>query len=77
MVVAGLRRDLVADQPARGLEVEHGHHGLQQRGVHPLPAPRALALDERDQDALGQEDARGQVGHGDADAHRPLARQAR
>ena len=36
------------------------HHGLQQRGVHPLSAPPALALDDRGEDALGQEDAAGE-----------------
>src|SRR5262249_43400792 len=39
-----------------------------------FPSP---ALDEGDQDALGEENARAQVGDGDADAHGPLARDAR
>ena len=63
-------------QPARGLEVEHREHRLQQRRVHPLALARALALDQRDQDALRQEDARAEVGDRDADPHRPLARKA-
>src|SRR5262249_37410408 len=59
------------------LEVEHGEHGLQERGVHPLALAGALALDEGDQDALGEEDARAQIRNGDAHAHWSLARDAR
>ena len=53
VVVAGLLRHLAFDQPARGLEVEHEDLRLQQRGLHPLALARALALEQRDQDALG------------------------
>ena len=73
MVVPGLRRHLLAHQPARGLEVEHGELRFQQRGVHPLALPGGLALDERHENALGEEDARAEIGDGDAHAHRPLA----
>ena len=76
VIVARLWRDLLADEPARRLEVEHAHHRLQQRGVDPLALAGALALEQRHQDAVRQEHAGGEVGHGDADAHRALARQA-
>src|SRR5947207_1647896 len=72
----GVRRDLLADEPARRLEVEHPHHRLQQRGVYPLAFARTLALEQRDEDAVRQEHAGREVGHGDADAHRTLAGQA-
>jgi hypothetical protein len=72
VVVARLRRDLAAHQPARGLEVEHRQHRLQQRGVHPLADAGRLTLQQRHQDALGEEDARAQVGDGNAHAHRSL-----
>src|SRR5437667_273487 len=76
MIVARLRRDFLAERPARRLEVEHPHHRLEQRGVHPLAAAGALALEQRDEDAVREEHARGEIGHGNADAHRALARQA-
>ena len=41
--------------------------------MHPLALARGLALDQRDQDALSQEDSRAQIGDGNADPHRPLA----
>src|SRR4029077_14193609 len=43
----------------------------------PLALAGALALDEGNEDPLGEEDARAQVGDGNAHAHRPLARNAR
>src|SRR3989454_178043 len=76
MIVARLRRDFLAERPARRLEVEHPHHRLEQRGVHPLAAAGALALEQRDEDAVREEHARGEIGHGNADAHRALARPA-
>ena len=76
MVVAGLARHVLGDGPARGLEVAHRDHGLQQRGRHPLALPRGLALEQRDQDADGAVQARADVGHGDAGAHRAAARHA-
>ena len=76
MVVAGLLGDFALHQPARGLEVEHEELRLQQRGLHPLPLARLLALDQRHHDAVRAEDARAQVGDRDADAHRSLPRQA-
>ena len=74
MVIAGLRRHLAAHQPARGLEVEHGEHRLQQRGVHPLALAGGLALDQGHQDALGQKNAGAEVGDRNTDPHRSLAR---
>src|SRR2546430_5284271 len=43
----------------------------------PLAPARPLALEQRDQDALGQVEPRREVGDGNADAHGPLAGQAR
>ena len=77
MVVAGLRCDLVRDQPARRLEVEHHDLRFQQRGVDPLPLAGSLALVERDHDPLRHLQARCQVRDRRADAHRPLSRLAR
>ena len=62
----------LAHQPARGLEIEHRQHRLEQRGVHPLALPGGLALDERHQNALGEQDARAQIGDRNAHAHRSL-----
>ena len=76
MVVAGLARHLAADRPARRLEVQHGDLRREQVALHPLALAGLLALQQRDQDAHGAEDAGGQVRHRDADAHRPLAGQA-
>ena len=76
VVVARLLRHLAPHQPARGLEVEHEELRLQQRGLHPLPLARFLALDQRHRDAVGAEDAGAEVGDRDADAHRALPRQA-
>src|SRR5438874_3031122 len=72
MIVAGLRRSLPGDQPAGGLEVEHGDLALQQRGLHPLPLARLLALEEGDEDADGTEQSSRQVSDRNADAHRSL-----
>ena len=77
MVVAGLARHLARHRPARGLEVEHGDLRLQQRGLHPLALARDVPLDQRDERTHGGVVAAGEVGDGDADAHRSLARQAR
>src|SRR5262249_36632451 len=67
VVVAGLLGHLARDQPARRLEVEHEDLRFQQRRVHPLAATGPLALVEREQDALSQEQARRQIGDGNAD----------
>ena len=51
MVVAGLLRHLMRDQPARRLEVEHRDLRRQQRALDPLALARHLALEQRHQDA--------------------------
>ena len=76
MEIALLARHLVLHQPARRLEVEHEKLRLDQRGVDPLPLAALLALQQRQHDAVGQQDARGGVVDRDADPHRPLPRQA-
>ena len=73
MVVARLLGDLALHQPARGLEVEHEDLRLDQRGVNPLALLGALAVIEREDDRLGEQQARGQVGDRNADPHRPAA----
>ena len=75
MVVAGLPRHLARDQVARGLEVHHRELRLEQRGVHPLPLAGTLALEQREQDPEREVEARRQVRHRHAGAHRPLAGQ--
>src|SRR5262249_58472651 len=77
MVVARLPRDLLAERPARRLEVEHADHRFQQRGVHPLTAAGALALEQCDENAVREEHAGGEVGDGNADAHRTVTGKAR
>ena len=76
MIVAGLLGDLALHQPARGLEVEHEDLRLDQRGVDPLALAGALAIVEREDHRLGQQQARGEVGDRDADPHRAAARLA-
>ena len=65
-----------ADRPARRLEVQHGDLRAEQGTGHPLALAGLLAFQQRDQDAHGGEDAGGQVGDRNADAHRSLPRQA-
>src|SRR5437773_3458659 len=75
VIVAGLRRDLAVHEPARRLEVEHRHHRLEERGVDPLALAGPLALEQRNQDALGQEEPGREIGHRDADPHGALTGQ--
>ncbi|MGY4334582.1 hypothetical protein ACVWWG_008999 [Bradyrhizobium sp. LB7.2] len=74
VIVAGLFCHVLFHQPARGLEVEHEDLGLQQRSLYPLALARDLALQQRGEDAHGAEQARGEVGDGNADPHRAFAR---
>ena len=76
VVVAGLLGHLALDQEARRLEVEHADQGFEQRRGHPLALAAARALVERHQDAAGEVEAGGEVGDGDADAHRSLTGKA-
>src|ERR1043166_34027 len=74
MVVAGLPRHLVADEPARRLEVEQLNLRLQQRGAHPLPLAGNFALEQRDQDASGGKNTGAEIG--DRNAPPPPWREA-
>ncbi len=76
MIVAGLLGDLAADQIARRLKIEHENLRLQQRGLDVLALVRFLALEQRDQDAERREQSGAEIGDRNADAHRPLPRQA-
>jgi hypothetical protein len=76
MIVPGLSRDLALDQPARCLEIEHENLRLQQRRCDMLPLAGLLALEQRHHDTHGAEQAGAEIGDRDADAHRPLSRQA-
>ena len=64
---------LALEQVARGLEVELGDHRLQEGGLHPLPFARALALQQRDEDADRRIEPGAEIRDRDADAHRPPA----
>ena len=75
MIVAGLARHVLLMSPARRLEIEHRDLRGEQRGLDQLAFARLLALQERDEDAHRGEDAGGEIGDRDADAHRALARQ--
>ena len=75
MVVAGLRRHLLFQQPARRLEIQHENLCLQQRRLHPLALAGHFAFQQRGQDAQGARQPGAQVGNGHAGAHRPLAGQ--
>ena len=66
----------MTDQPARGLEVEHENLRLQERRGDPLSFAGNFAFEQRGEDAHGAEQAGGKIGHRNAGAHRPLARQA-
>ena len=77
VIVAGLPGDLVVDQIAGRLQIEHGDLGFEQRGVDPLSLAGAFAFVERDQDGLSEEAAGCEVGDRDADAHRSVAGQCR
>ena len=74
MVVACLAPHLSLDQPTRRLEVQHGDLCRQQRRLHPLALARFLAFQKSDQDAQRRVKPGRQIGDGNADAHRALAR---
>src|SRR3954467_9990720 len=76
MIVAGLFGHLAGDQPARGLEIEHRDLRRQQRAFDPLALARNLALQEGDENAHRAEDPGREISDRDADAHRPLPREA-
>ncbi len=76
MVVTGLGRHLLVHQPARGLEVQHEDLRSQQGSLHPLSFAGNLALQQGGENAHGAEQPGGQVGDGNARAHRALARQS-
>src|SRR4051794_16451694 len=76
MEIAFLARNIVLHEPARRLEVEHEELRLDQRGVNPLPLAALLALQQRQHNAVREQDARGGVVDRNPDPHRPLPRQA-
>ncbi len=61
----------------RGLEVHEADHRLEERRVHPLPAPGAIARDQRREHPLREDRAGRGVRDRDADARRTGARRAR
>ena len=77
MVVAGLARHVLGDQPARRLEIQQRDLRAEQRRLHPLALAGNFAFQQRDQNSHRAEDAGAEIGDGDADAHRALARQDR
>src|SRR5581483_9544385 len=77
MVVAFLRRNLLVNGPARRLEIQERQAGLDQRGLHPAALARSLAIEQGDQNALGEERAGHDIGDGNADTKGTLARKPR
>ncbi len=76
MVVAGLLRDLLVDQPPRRLEVQHEDLRFEQARVHPAADAGAGAVEQRHRNAEREQIAGSEVGDRQPDAHRPLAGQA-
>src|SRR5260370_40336978 len=66
VIVAGLRRHLFGDEPARRLEVGQRDLRLKQRGAHPLALAGYLALAQRNQEAERATESGPQVGDRDA-----------
>src|SRR6202790_5592181 len=77
MIIAGLARNVLGDQPARGLEIQQRDLRPEQRRLHPLAFAANLPLQQRDQNSHGAENAGAEIGDGNTDAHRTLARKAR
>ena len=77
---AGAQTSLAADlavlEVARRLEVEDLDQRLEQRGVNPLTLAGHLAVEQRHQTRLREDHPGGEVSDRDADAHRPVPRQA-
>ena len=66
MIVARLSRHFIADQPARGLEIEHEDLRLQQRCRDVLALAGLLALQQRRENAKRSKQSGGEIGHRDA-----------
>ena len=73
MVVADLPRHLAIHQKTRGLKIHQSQARLQERRLHPLPAPTALALIERGHDAERRIQASGDIHHRSPYPHRAFA----
>jgi hypothetical protein len=74
MVVADLRRHLPLHEEAGGLEIHERDARLQERALHPLAFPGALALKERSHHAERREKAGRDIGDRGPGAHRTLTR---
>ena len=77
MIVARLFRHNTIHQEPRGLEIEHEHLRLKQRGLHPLAFTRCRTLHQGNQNTLCGKKTRTQIRDGNAHAHGPLTRLAR
>ena len=76
MIVAGLPRHHLVDQPARGLKIEREDLRFQKRGLDILTFAGDFTLEERDQNAKRGEETRRHIGDRGAGANGPLSRQA-
>ena len=75
-MVALLRGHHAVDRPARGLQVHHRDHRLEQRRRDPTAFARAHALVQGGEDADGEIQARREIRHRNADPGRRRARHA-
>ena len=76
VIIAGLSWHLTAYRPTRRLEVQHGDLCREQIALHPLALAGLLTLQQGHQNAHCTEDAGGEVGDRNADAHGPLSRKS-
>src|SRR3981081_2800464 len=72
MVVAGLARNVLGDQPTRGLEIQQRDLCAEQRRLHPLTFARNFAFQPSHQNSHRAENAGAEIRDGNADAHRTL-----
>src|SRR5258708_2265743 len=77
VVIAGLARYVLADQPAPRLEIQQRDLRAKQSQLHPLTVAESLALQEGRENSHREKSAGAEIGNGNPDAHRALARQAR
>src|SRR5215469_9992725 len=75
MEIAFLPRYLALHQVPRRLEVEHKNLRLEQRGLHPLAFAGALAVEQRHDNAVSEQQAGRGIVDRNPDPHRALTRQ--
>ena len=75
VIIAGLWRHFLLQQPARRLEIQHENLRLQQGSLYPLALARHLSLEQRGKDAQRAGQPGAQIRDGHPGAHRALAGQ--